>query len=43
MPEFDIFISEFVVAESSQGNPEAAARRLAVIEQILELEEESRQ
>ena len=45
MPEFDIFISEFVVAESSQGNPEAAARRLAVIEQIpeLEIEENVRQ
>jgi len=36
--EFDVFISEFVVAESSQGDPEAAARRLAVIEQIPELE-----
>lgn len=36
--EFDIFISEFVVAESSQGNAEAAARRLDVIENITELE-----
>ena len=45
MPEFDIFISEFVVAESSQGNADAAARRLAVIEQIpeLEIEENVRQ
>ncbi len=38
MSEFDIFISEFVVAESSQGDPKAAERRLAVIEQIPELE-----
>jgi hypothetical protein len=37
-PEFDIYISEFVVAESSQGNSEAAARRLAVITHIPELE-----
>ena len=36
--EFDIFISEFVVAESSQGHPEAAARRLAAIEEIPELD-----
>jgi len=34
MPEFDIFISEFVVAESSQGNSEAVARRLAVIPEL---------
>jgi len=38
MSEFDIFISEFVVAESSQGNSEAATRRLAVITDIPELE-----
>jgi hypothetical protein len=38
MPEFDIFISEFVLAESSQGNSESAARRLAVITNIPELE-----
>lgn len=38
MPEFDIFISEFVVAESLRGDPEAAARRAAIIEQIPELE-----
>ena len=36
-PEFDIYISEFVVAESSQGDPEAAARRLAAVENIPEL------
>jgi hypothetical protein len=36
-PEFDIYISEFVVAESSQGDPEAAARRLDAIENIPEL------
>jgi hypothetical protein len=29
--EFDIYISEFVVAESSQGHPEAAAHRLTAI------------
>jgi len=38
MPEFEIFISEFVLAESSQGNSEPAARRLAVIADIPELE-----
>lgn len=37
-PEFEIYISEFVVAESSQGHPEAAARRLAAIEDIPELD-----
>jgi hypothetical protein len=37
MPQFDIFISEFVVAESSQGNPKSAARRLAFISNIPEL------
>ena len=36
-PEFDIYISEFVVAESSQGDPEAAARRFNAIENIPEL------
>ena len=35
--DFEIFISEFVIAESSQGHPEAAARRLAVIANIPEL------
>ena len=33
----DIYISEFVVAESSQGDPEAAARRLGAVENIPEL------
>jgi len=32
--EFEIYISEFVVAELSQGDPGAAARRLAAIEDI---------
>jgi predicted nucleic acid-binding protein len=43
--EFDIFISEFVVAECSQGHPDAAARRLGVIQEIPELDvtEEVRQ
>ncbi len=36
--EFEVFISEFVVAESSQGNPEAASRRMVVIENIPELD-----
>ncbi len=35
---FDIFISEFVVVESSQGHPEASARRLAAIDGIPELD-----
>ena len=34
---FDIFISEFVIVESSQGHPEAAARRIAALEGIAEL------
>ncbi len=38
MPEFEIFISEFVVAESWQGDTEAAERRIAVIADIPELE-----
>jgi predicted nucleic acid-binding protein len=37
-PEFEVFVSEFVVAESSQGHPEASARRLAAIEGIPELD-----
>lgn len=36
--DFEIYISEFVVAESSQGHPEAATRRIAVAEEIPELE-----
>ena len=35
--EFSVFISEFVIAESSQGDPDAAARRMTVIEGIPEL------
>ena len=35
---FEVFISEFVVAESSQGHPEASARRMAVLEGITALE-----
>jgi hypothetical protein len=38
MAEFEIYISEFVVAEASQGNAEAAERRLSVIADIPELE-----
>jgi hypothetical protein len=43
--EFDIYISEFVVAESSQGDLEAAEQRLAAIKEIPELDvtEEVRQ
>ncbi|MCK5682996.1 type II toxin-antitoxin system VapC family toxin [bacterium] len=36
--DFEIFISEFVIAELSQGDPEAAARRLKAIEAIPELD-----
>jgi len=36
--EFELYVSEFVVAESSQGHPEAAARRLIAIEDIPELD-----
>ena len=35
---FDVFISEFVAAEASQGHPEAAASRMAVIKDIPELD-----
>ena len=35
---FEVFISEFVIAESSQGHPDASARRLAAIDGIPELE-----
>lgn len=38
MPQFDIYISEFVVAEASQGNAEAAERRMSVLFDIPELE-----
>lgn len=36
--KFFLIISKFVVAESSQGHPEAAARRLTAIEKISELD-----
>ena len=35
---FDVFISEFVVAEVSQGDPSAVALRMAAIENIPELD-----
>jgi len=35
---FDIFVSEFVIAESAQGHPDASARRLAAIDGIPELD-----
>ena len=38
MKKFEIYTSEFVVAELSQGDPEAAARRLVPIEDIPELD-----
>src|SRR6056297_742551 len=38
MPQFDIYISEFVVAEALQGNAEAAERRMSVLVGISELE-----
>ena len=37
-PKFDLLISEFVVAEASMGDPEAAQRRLAVIADCMELQ-----
>lgn len=33
-PFFEVYISEFVIIESSQGNPEAAERRLFAIKDI---------
>ena len=35
--DFELYISEFVVAEANLGDPEAAQRRLAAIEDIPEL------
>ncbi|MCK5197068.1 MAG: type II toxin-antitoxin system VapC family toxin [Spirochaetales bacterium] len=35
--EFKVFVSEFVIVESSQGHPEASARRIAAIKDIPEL------
>ena len=37
-PNFDLFISEFVIAEVSLGHTEAAQRRLAVIADIMALQ-----
>ena len=37
-PDFALYISEFVLAEASQGNPEAAERRLKSLTGIGELE-----
>jgi len=36
--KFDIFVSEFVIVESSQGHAEASDRRLAAIDGIPELD-----
>ena len=36
--EFDLFISEFVIIEASRGDKNAAAKRLAAVEGIAELE-----
>lgn len=36
--QYDVFISEFVMAEAGQGDPGAAARRVAVIQDIPRLE-----
>ena len=35
--DFDLYISEIVVAEASRGHPDAANRRLATIAGIVEL------
>jgi len=42
--EFEVFVSEFVIAESSQGHPDASARRLAALEgiSILDITEDVR-
>ncbi len=36
--DFEVFVSEFVIVESSGGDPQAAARRLAAIEDLAELD-----
>lgn len=35
--QFDLFISEFVIVEATQGDPEAAKRRIESIKEIPEL------
>ena len=37
-PHFELYISEFVVVEASLGDPQAAQKRLAAIEDIPELD-----
>lgn len=37
-PNYQLVVSEFVIAEASLGNPEAAERRIAAIEGIPELQ-----
>lgn len=36
--KFELLISEFVIAEASMGNPDAAQRRLAAVANLVELE-----
>lgn len=37
-PKFEVVVSEFVLTEAALGHPEAAARRMAALEGILELQ-----